>query len=114
MKTIKSNWPHEVKVTVTVAIGPKHIKFSFHNTREVFEHDGVTSSTGDLRTFFEIRNAKEANEPFLLTFRDKRPLDDALIREFQLQLTHGTYDPPPAAWGTPRRIQVPRLCNRSG
>lgn len=77
---------------MTVAIGPKHIKFSFHNTREVFEHDGVTSYTGDLRTLFEIHNAKEANEPFLLAFRDKRPLDDALIRVFQLQLTHGTYD----------------------
>ena len=61
-------------------------------TREVFEHDGVTSYTGDLRTLFEIRNAKEANELFLLAFRDRRPLDEALIREFQLQLTHGTYD----------------------
>ena len=65
---------------------------TYHDTREVFEHDGVTSYTGDLRTLFEIRNAKEANELFLLAFRDKRPLDEALIREFQLQLTHGTYD----------------------
>lgn len=67
-------------------------KVTYHDTREVFEHDGVTSYTGDLRTLFEIRNAKEANELFLLAFQDKRPLDDALIREFQLQLTHGTYD----------------------
>ena len=67
-------------------------KITYHDTREVFEHDGVTSYTGDLRTLFEIRNAKEAYELFLLAFRDKRPLDEALVRDFQLQLTHGTYD----------------------
>lgn len=65
---------------------------TYHDTREVFEHDGVTSYTGDLRTLFELRNAREANELFLLAFRDKRPLDEALVRQFQLQLTHGTYD----------------------
>ena len=67
-------------------------KITYHDTREVFEHDGVTAYTGDLRTLFEIRNAKEANELFLLAFQDKRPLDETLIRQFQLQLTHGTYD----------------------
>lgn len=67
-------------------------KITYHDTREVFEHDGVTSYTGDLRTLFEIRNAKEANELFLLAFRDRRPLDEGLLRQFQLQLTHSTYD----------------------
>lgn len=67
-------------------------KVTYHDTREVFEHDGVTSYTGDLRTLFELRNAKEANELFLLAFQDKRPLNEALICQFQLQLTHGTYD----------------------
>ena len=52
----------------------------------------MTSYTGDLRTLFKIRNAKEANELFLCVFRDRRPLNETLIREFQLQLTHGTYD----------------------
>lgn len=37
---------------------------TYHDTREIFEHDGVTSYTGDLRTLFEIRNAKDANELF--------------------------------------------------
>lgn len=41
---------------------------TYHDTREIFEHDGVTSYTGDLRTLFEIRNAKEAYE------REKREL----------------------------------------
>lgn len=65
---------------------------TYHDTREIFEHDGVTSYTGDLRTLFEIRNAKEAHELFLLAFRDKRPLDETLLKEFHLQLTHSTYD----------------------
>lgn len=65
---------------------------TYHDTREIFEHDGVTSYTGDLRTLFEIRNAKEANELFLCAFRDRRALDEAFVRELQRQLTHGTYD----------------------
>lgn len=65
---------------------------TYHDTREVFERDGVTSYTGDLRTLFELRNAKEAHELFLTAFNERRPLDEALILQMQLQLTHGTYD----------------------
>ena len=65
---------------------------TYHDTREIFEHDGVTSYTGDLRTLFEIRNAKEANELFLCAFRDRRALDEGFVKELQRQLTHGTYD----------------------
>ena len=65
---------------------------TYHDTREIFEHDGVTSYTGDLRTLFEIRNAKEANELFLTAFQERRPMDESFIKELQLQLTHGTYD----------------------
>lgn len=65
---------------------------TYHDTREIFEHDGVTSYTGDLRTLFEIRNAKEANELFLCAFRDRRALDEAFVKELQRQLTHSTYD----------------------
>lgn len=67
-------------------------RVTYNDAREIFEHDGVTSYTGDLRTLFEIRNSKEAHELFLRAFRDKRPLDEPFIRELQLQLTHGTYD----------------------
>ena len=52
----------------------------------------MTSYTGDLRTLFEIRNAKEANELFLRAFRERRALDEAFVKELQLQLPHGTYD----------------------
>lgn len=65
---------------------------TYHDTREIFEHDGVTSYTGDLRTLFEIRNAKDANELFLTAFGDRRPLDETLIKEFQYCLTQNTYD----------------------
>lgn len=86
------------------ALNGKSISFAYHSgnlenehityndTREIFEHDGVTSYTGDLRTLFEIRNAKDAYESFLQAFHDKHPLDENLIKEFQKQLTKNTYD----------------------
>lgn len=65
---------------------------TYHDTREIFEHDGVTSYTGDLRTLFEIRNAKDANELFLTAFGEKRLLDEAFLKEIQNCLTKNTYD----------------------
>lgn len=67
-------------------------KITYHDTREIFEHDGVTSYTGDLRTLFEIRNAKDANEFFLCAFGKRRPFDEAFIQELQKRLTLNTYD----------------------
>ena len=67
-------------------------RITYNDTREIFEHDGVTSYTGDLRTLFEIRNAKDAYALFLLSFRDRRPLDETLVKEFQVLLTQNTYD----------------------
>lgn len=67
-------------------------RITYNDTREIFDHDGVTSYTGDLRTLFEIRNAKDANELFLQAFRDRLPLDEALVKEFQRKLTQNTYD----------------------
>lgn len=58
-------------------------RITFHDTREIFEHDGVTSYTGDLRTLFEIRNSRDAHEFFLAAFNEKRTLDEAFIRELQ-------------------------------
>lgn len=65
---------------------------TYHDTREIFEHDGVTAYTGDLRTLFEIRNAKNANELFLTAFNEKRPLDETFLLELQKCLTENTYD----------------------
>lgn len=67
-------------------------KITYNDTREIFEHDGVTAYTGDLRTLFEIRNAKLANELFLTSFGAKRKIDEELVKEFQKLLTINTYD----------------------
>ncbi len=65
---------------------------TYNDTREIFEHDGVSSYTGDLRTLFEISNAREANEFLLTAFGEKIPLDEELIKEIQRILTQKTYD----------------------
>ena len=67
-------------------------KITYHDTREIFECDGVSSYTGDLRTLFEIRNARDAHELLLSAFRDRRAIDEALMCAFHFQLTQNTYD----------------------
>ena len=67
-------------------------QITFHDTREIFDHDGVTDYTGDLRTLFEIRNAKDANSLFLSSFGSRHPFDEALLLAFHLELTKNTYD----------------------
>jgi hypothetical protein len=67
-------------------------RITYHDTREIFEHDGVTSYTGDLRTLFEIRNAKDTYELFLNAFQARQPLDERLIQKMQASLTKNTYD----------------------
>ncbi len=65
---------------------------TYNDTREIFDHDGVTSYTGDLRTLFEIRNLKDAYELLLISFGQHRGIDEVLIKEFQAKLTQNTYD----------------------
>lgn len=65
---------------------------TYFDTREVFEHDSLSSYTGDLRTIFELRNAKDASELMLEAFGKKRVLDEGLVKEFHLQLVKNTYD----------------------
>lgn len=70
----------------------ENAQITYHDTREIFEHDGVSAYTGDLRTLFEIRNAREAYELLLDAFRERRALDEALLKAFQFRLTQNTYD----------------------
>ena len=67
-------------------------QITYNDTREVFEHDGVASYTGDLRTLFEIRNAKVAYEFFLQSFGIRRKLDEEFLKKLQKLLTQNTYD----------------------
>ena len=67
-------------------------KITYSDTREIFDHNGVTSYTGDVRTLFEISNAKDAYEFFLMAFNERRSLDEGFIKELHRELTKSTYD----------------------
>lgn len=67
-------------------------KVTYHDTREIFDKNGVTSYTGDLRTLFEIKNSKDAYERILKAFEARETLTEDLIKEIQKLLTKGTYD----------------------
>lgn len=67
-------------------------KVTYNDTREIFEHDGVTAYTGDLRTLFEIRNSKDAMENFYSAFDARKLVTHELVKEIQKQLTKNTYD----------------------
>ncbi len=67
-------------------------QITYHDTQSIFDKDGVSSYTGDLRTLFEIRNAKEAYEFFLQSYAVRRPVDEAFLHEMQRIFTQNTYD----------------------
>lgn len=67
-------------------------KVTYHDTREIFDKNGVTSYTGDLRTLFEIKNSKDAYERILRAYEEKEPLTEKFVKEIQKLLTKGTYD----------------------
>lgn len=65
---------------------------TYNDTREIFDHDRVSSYTGDLKTLFEIRNSRDANELFFQAFQEERLLDEDLVLRFHFALTKNTYD----------------------
>ena len=67
-------------------------KITYHDTREIFVNDGVSAYTGDLRTLFEIRNAKNAYEALLDAFNKKQPITEEFVKRIQKLLTNNTYD----------------------
>lgn len=67
-------------------------EITYHDTREVFDKDGVTSYTGSTKTLFEIQNSKAAYERMLSAFDDKKIVDETFLKEIQMILTNGTYD----------------------
>lgn len=67
-------------------------KITYHDTREIFDKDGVSSYTGDLRTLYEIKNSKLAYERILKAFGKKEEITEEFIKEIQKILTQGTYD----------------------
>ena len=67
-------------------------QITFHDTREIFDKDGVVNYTGDLRTLFEIRNAKDASNMILAAFERRTQIDEAFVKRLQYELTKNTYD----------------------
>jgi len=67
-------------------------RITYHDTREIFDHGGVTSYTGDVRSLFEIQNSVTAFYRMLDAFEKREAMDEALICEFHGLLTQGTYD----------------------
>lgn len=65
---------------------------TYHDTREIFDHGGVTSYTGDIRSLFEIQNSVTAYYRMLDAFEKREPLSEGLTCELQGLLTQGTYD----------------------
>ncbi len=67
-------------------------EITYHDTREVFDKNGVTSYTGSTKTLFEIQNSKVAYERMLSAFDDRQIVDEEFLKEIQMILTNGTYD----------------------
>ena len=64
---------------------------TYHDTWEIFEHDGVTSYNGDLpHPCLRSATRKRPMNCFLCAFRERRVLDEAFVKELQRKLTHGT------------------------
>lgn len=67
-------------------------KITYNDTREIFDKSGVVSYTGDLRTLFEISNAKDASNLIFNVFDKKYPINETLIKKIQYELTKNTYN----------------------
>ena len=65
---------------------------TYHDTREIFENDKVSSYTGKLRTIYELRNARIAYDYFIDSFQSALPLDEQFLKNLQKRLTMNTYD----------------------
>ena len=64
---------------------------TYHDTREIFDHGGVTGYTGDVRTLFEIQNSVAAYHRMLGAFDMREPLDPAVLCVFLGFFTLATY-----------------------
>ena len=67
-------------------------RITYHDTREIFDHGGVTGYTGDVRSLFEIQNSVAGYYRMLDAFEKREPLSEVLICELQGLLTQGIYD----------------------
>lgn len=65
---------------------------TYNDTRDIFERDTLSNYTGDLRTIFEIRNAKDSMAFVVDAFAQKMTFDASFLKKLQYELTKNTYD----------------------
>ena len=65
---------------------------TYNDTRDIFERDTLSNYTGDLRTIFEIRNAKDAMNLVIVSFGERVTFDEAFLCRLQYELAKNTYD----------------------
>lgn len=69
----------------------ENANITYHDTREIFEHNSLVSYTGDTRTIYEIQNSKYASNYMLAALDKNLPLKETLVKKFHKILTQGTY-----------------------
>ncbi len=67
-------------------------EITYHDTAEVFDENGVSNFTGDVRTIYEINNLKNAWKWLEDALVEGVPLDEGLVLDAHRVLTRGTYD----------------------
>ena len=67
-------------------------EITYHDTREIFYKNKITSYTGSLKTLFEIQNSKDAYEEILNAYKNKQIINEEFIKRIHKLLTKGTYD----------------------
>lgn len=67
-------------------------EITYHDTAEVFDENGVSNFTGDVRTIYEINNLKNAWTWLEDALAENAPLDAVFVLSAHRVLTRGTYD----------------------
>ena len=67
-------------------------EITYHDTAEIFDENGVSNFTGDVRTIYEINNLKNAWTWLEDALASDAAFDEELVLSAHLVLTRGTYD----------------------
>lgn len=67
-------------------------EITYHDTAEIFDENGVSNFTGDVRTIYEINNLKNAWIWLEDALASDAAFDEELVLSAHLVLTRGTYD----------------------
>lgn len=65
---------------------------TYHDTAEIFDKNGVSNFSGDVRTIYEITNLKHAWSWLLEAVRSHAVFDQEMLLDAHRVLTAGTYD----------------------